>query len=973
MTQHQPKQHSQPQETNFNHSSGGICGKSSPKTATNFIQHFNDELADFTDSLATERFWHICPLGSNEPCGLFDTQTGQKHPPIVAYQQFFAANAFVLIKDQQGHHARFDTQQKLLWSWGQTSNLIRGNLETLKTEAAKFRILGLDSWSVPKMADFKLFAQNKANPDLTGKRIFSQFNWMTQENYVDIDDWTTSDAYFCSGYLYACNSSWQSLNFSQIAIFTIEHQCKLLGVDKQESKLCKADNSWQDLDHQQLLVALNEQGCYLRGVNQDQRLTSPISKLNGLDWRPCRLPQLEKARLTDLNKGLWELWDCDPEALAKLKLVARNPKQDVKLHNVAIDFGTSSTVVAYCDQHGARQLLRIGVRDFYQQPEATHYENPTVLEILDFERFRAIWQRQTYRPELDWNWLHTSHEAQESFRNNPGDTGVLARILPRIKQWAMRSDKQKLRLTDYQGHELTLAALTERNPVRGQAMEVSTTDPFDPVELYAWYLGMTINWRERGLYLKYHLTFPAKYERATKDKILASFRRGLQRSLPSTLVSQNEVFRDFEVKELASEPAAYAAAALHHLASQDVVDTSAVVKDDSRYIKPKLTDEGVAYAVFDFGGGTTDFDFGIWRWATAVEEDEGYEQVFESLHSSGDNFLGGENLLEHLVYETFKDNLDICREHKIPFTRPLDGKSFSGDEVFVQQTQAAQTNSVLLGTKIRPFMEDADGQLESQTTIDLLNMDGQKVKCEISFDTQTLDALLFDRIKEGLRAFLVELDHVVEQLGSRPIHLLLAGNGSRSRHITALVENESDEWNALLAEVFQGRSPTLVIHPPLAVNQDNLHAPTAKTGVALGLLRLCPGEKVKLINKIRTESHDEAPFRYYVGGIRRGQFTPQLAPTSDYQQWQLLGSMPQQVFKLCYSVSPKAKVGMQEGDPELLIHRVDFPAAPPGTKLFVRAIHPCIVELAAVSEESVLESDIISSKKLDLETGLITS
>ncbi len=945
---------------------------SRPKAVTNFIQRFNDELADFMESLASERFWHVCPLGRKEPCGLFDTKTGLQHPPISTYQEFFNTNPFFLVTDKQEHHVIFDTKQKLLWSWGKSSNLIQGNLDKLNIAAAKFRILGLNGWNVPKMLDFKKFAQNKANPEIIGNRILNHFAWMTQENLIDLDNWTISSTQH-TGFLIVNNSAWYSITFAEIVASIGENSYKLSSANKQKTIHPSIDTSWQNFSHEQLLLTLNEQSCYLRGVNQQNSLVNPITILSNLDWRSCRLPQLEKARLTDLNKGLWELWGCEPAGLAKLKLVARNPKQDVKLHNVAIDFGTSSTVVAYCDQHGARQLLRIGVRDFYQQPEATHYENPTVLEILDFERFRAIWQRQTYRPELDWNWLHTSHEAQENFRNNPGDTRVLARILPRIKQWAMRSEKQQLQLTDYQGYEFTLAALTERNPVRGQPMEVSDTDPFDPVELYAWYLGMTINWRERGLYLKYHLTFPAKYERATKDKILASFRRGLQRSLPSTLVSQNEVFRDFEVKELASEPAAYAAAALHHLASQDAVDTSTVINGNSRSIKPKLTEDGVAYAVFDFGGGTTDFDFGLWRWATADEEDEGYEQVFESLHSSGDNFLGGENLLEHLVYETFKDNLDICREHKIPFTRPLDGKSFSGDEVFVQQTQAAQTNSVLLGTKLRPFMENADSQLQSQASIDLLNMDGQKVKSEISFDVQKLDVLLFNRIKEGLRAFLVELDHVVEQLGPRPIHLLLAGNGSRSRYITALVENESDEWDALLEEVFQGRSPTLVIHPPLAVNQDNLHAPTAKTGVALGLLRLCPGEKVKLINKIRTESHDEAPFRYYLGGIRRGQFTPQLAPFSDYQQWQLLGSMPQQVFKLCYSVSPKAKVGMQEGDPELLIHRLDFPAAPSGTKLFVRAIHPCIVELAAVSEEALLESDIISRMKLDLETGLITS
>lgn len=259
MTQHQPKQHSQQQKTNSNHSSGGVCGKSSPKIATNFIQHFNDELADFTESLATERFWHICPLGSNEPCGLFDTQTGLKHPPIVAYQQFFATNAFILVKDKNGNFAKFHTQNKLLWSRGAGSNLIKGNLDTLKTEAAKFRILGLDKWCVPKTPDFKQFAISKANPDVKGKKILNQNDWMTQEYQVGLENWDLYTTYY-EGYLYACNSSWQSLNFSQIAIFTIEHQYTLLAVDKQETTLCKADKSWQELDHQQLVVALNEQG-----------------------------------------------------------------------------------------------------------------------------------------------------------------------------------------------------------------------------------------------------------------------------------------------------------------------------------------------------------------------------------------------------------------------------------------------------------------------------------------------------------------------------------------------------------------------------------------------------------------------------------------------------------------------------------------------------------------------------------------
>jgi hypothetical protein len=146
-------------------------------------------------------------------------------------------------------------------------------------------------------------------------------------------------------------------------------------------------------------------------------------------------------------------------------------------------------------------------------------------------------------------------------------------------------DRSRIRLNDRQGNEIELPAHIERNPVRGQPLNVSSDDPFDPLELYAWYLGMAINWRGRGLFLNYYLSFPVKYPSEVKDRILASFRRGLQRSLPQTLIDHYpQVLNDFEVNDLASEPAAYAAAALPHLG-----------------IKP--TDDGVPYAVFDLVGG----------------------------------------------------------------------------------------------------------------------------------------------------------------------------------------------------------------------------------------------------------------------------------------------------------------------------------------------------------------------------------
>lgn len=722
--------------------------------------------------------------------------------------------------------------------------------------------------------------------------------------------------------------------------------------DAKTSFVPTVDTSWQSLSHEELQRVLYDEELRLKGVDIQKQFSHPINELYRLDWTPCRLPELETPRLSDPNKGLWELWGADKSELDTMGLVARDPARDIKLHNVAIDFGTSSTVVAYCDEHGARQLLRIGVKDFYEAPQASHYENPTALEFVDYQQFIATWQLKAYRPALDWSWLRASHEARENFRTHSGDERVIASFLPRIKQWAMRSEKEQLRLSDYQGREIVLPALTERNPVAGEVMQVNEHYPFDPVELYAWYLGMAINWRERGLYLKYHMTFPARYERATKDKILASFRRGLQRSLPSSLVNQTEILRQFEVRELASEPAAYAAAALPQL-------------------ELTLDDEGIAYAVFDFGGGTTDFDFGLWRWATEEEEAEGYQQVFESLHSSGDNFLGGENLLEHLVYATFQQNLDICRTHKIHFTRPLDGERFVGDEAFVQPTQAAQSNTVKLASVLRAFMEGDDGKLVSQLKMDLFDVDGQPRQCELTLDQGELDKLLEVRIARGLRAFLQELSHVVDQFTGKTVHVLLAGNGSRSRHLVRLLND--NVLQELLIDIFAGTPPNLEIHPPLAIDEKDHHSPTAKTGVALGLLRLCPGEGVKLIDRVRSSCSDEAPFRYYVGGVRRGQFDAKLTPNCDREGWTLLGAMPQKVFKLCYSQSPRARGGMAEGDPELMTRRIDFPAAPLGAKIFVRALQPGIIELAAAQDESALPNNTIAHQKLDLDTGLMTS
>jgi hypothetical protein len=698
------------------------------------------------------------------------------------------------------------------------------------------------------------------------------------------------------------------------------------------------------------------------------------------DWFSARLPRLEPAQFTDPNKGLWEFWGWDPDDLREAGVRARNPADDLRDWNVAIDFGTSSTVVAY-DDNGQSKLLRIGVQDFWEKERPADYENPTILEFIDFAGMLAAWQAEAYRPGALWDQVRCSHEALAHLRHNETNPRVVSSMLVRLKQWALREGEgSRLCLTDQaHGLEHTLAPLTLRMPVRGQPLAVGPDDPFDPIELYAWFLGLTINWRGRGLFPRYYMTFPVAYPREVKDKILASFRRGLQRSLPATLVGQ-PVFGDFAVEERASEPAAYAAAALPLLG-----------------VAP--TAEGLAYAGFDFGGGTTDFDFGYYRLPDAEEEDAGWEAVLEHFGAGGDPFLGGENLLENMAYRVFRHNLEICRKQRIAFTRPLDADDFPGSEMFLERTQAALTNTLMLIARLRPLLEQGD--LPTNTggvaKIDLLNREGGKVaQCEFAIPEEELWAYLEGRIEQGVRNFLAALR---KAFGAQPparIHVLLAGNASRSRSVARLfglspeagetvgqmsagavtaaapanpstpqgTNGEPDSAPPIdplfartreyLATLFGARIPELVAHPPLPIDELAVYRPTAKTGVALGLLKLCPGGVVKVVNRAANDSAGEAPFAYYVGRERFGRLQVGLQQGSPYGQWHELGAPREGVFNLYYTKLPKAHTGdMQVGEPGLYRLRLDLTGELDGHKVFARALGPDELEVCtAVSGEA---------------------
>lgn len=822
-----------------------------------------------------------------------------------------------------GEKFLLDTDNGLLWE-GEPDTRMKtakrdGNLQT--------SMLRIDDWDIPSISQMIKFSKLPNNPmKVSETALASQSIWLVKGSKSQIINVNLLDKFHNNSAKYDTEASAGAIiyvnsniahDLGQFIDFALSRGLKIFAIGQTEEN---------DI--------LQEMGQI------------PLTSLYAdIDYNRCRLPKLDASQFTDPNKGVWEFEGLEQPLLDGASARSRNPLQDVEYSNIGIDFGTSSTVVAYEDINGRAKLLRIGVDDYYEKVLPEHYENPTVLEFVDFQAMLQAWTNMVQQPLVSWNDVRCSHEALHSLRNNDSNHKVIASILYKLKQWALReANHDAIRLSDQKhAFEHQLAPLELRNPVKGSALQVSNNDVFDPIELYAWFLGLNINWRSRGLFLKYYMTFPVAYPKDVKEKILSSFRRGLLRSLPDALTQNTEVMEKFIVEERASEPAAYVAASIK-----------------SYGLEP--TDEGIAYGVFDFGGGTTDFDFGYYRWATDEEnEQSGIEEVFEHYEAAGDKFLGGENLLENMAYLVFRENLDICREKKIVFTRPLDADDFAGSEMLVDKTQAAHTNTLILISQLRSFWEENKVNAKGILSLTLLDRSGDKVLCELQASNEKLSDYLNQRIAQGVKSFFIAMQKAFASNMPKQVHVLLAGNASKSVRVLELFKKQSNEYDkseydeVIPSKLFNGNTPEMVIHEPLIADVNDESKPTAKTGVALGILRLCPGTVVDVINHASVKSNGEAPFAFYVGRGRRGKLLVGLHRNCPYNEWREMGVVPKEGVFNFYVTESNLAYGdkMDIGHPELYKKSITFSTAYVGQKIYVSSKTPFSMNIGCTDAEDL--------------------
>ena len=513
-------------------------------------------------------------------------------------------------------------------------------------------------------------------------------------------------------------------------------------------------------------------------------------KLLHCDERAIALDPYDEKILSDPNRGHWDLWDQSDESdeislLIDLgeSLTARNPVADVSDGIVAIDFGTKSTVVVYETDELQVLPLQIGSGTYSKGLQAKNYENPTVLQFINLDSFLKDYSAKTGRPDTSWDDLTVSHNAFQNLKDATSEQHNT--FFEGLKQWC-GSNNQRLKLQDSQGK------LWELPPF----MDLGEND-MNPLEIYAYYLGRYINHMIRGkIFLHYVMSFPVTYEHRIRERMWHSIRKGLQKSLPTSLLSDEKMMKRFMIREVASEPAAYAITALQE------------------YKFEPEDDDQVYYAVFDFGGGTTDFDFGMFK----ESEDDRYDYTLIHFGENGDRTLGGENLLRLLAFEVFRankdyllhpdgDNAQVTGSH-IPFAIAPDAQLFAGHESLLKNSREAQQNMRNLMEKLRPVWEspeseDAKNIISSgQIQLTLYRENGDKktdanLKLKIGDNIVDLQAILRNRIEKGIRRFFTSLaeafdksagkDNRIAALSNvKEISIFLAGNSSRSPIVSHL-------------------------------------------------------------------------------------------------------------------------------------------------------------------------------------------
>lgn len=581
---------------------------------------------------------------------------------------------------------------------------------------------------------------------------------------------------------------------------------------------------------------------------------------------------------------------------------------------VSIDFGTSSTCAAIKSE-GKKRLLTLSGINKIRESEDNAYENPTNLMIYNWREVFRQWDRTNKNCpffvtksedvdvlQADYDSGYTVQDEYKLVDEIDGRRRMQA-ILMQLKMIPyLIADNIETKFIPYDDEKRSPIIVVDN-------VESEDGLHFDPIAFYGYLLGRAINEPQNGeLYRKYQITYPSKFNAEIREKIRASLEYGIKRALPLGIRDAKDskgkpivsVTMDF------SEPEACVGAVIGRQ-----------LKLDGKNAK--------LFAVYDLGGGTMDFAFGMLRKADDEELYEA-EETLQFLGIDGDEKIGGEKLIHQLAYNIYINNKDKVRNNNIKFVIPkgelepdgFEGLLSDGDEI-------ANTNLNIIKEKLaRPLFKytdevddlykifegnvSGDDKITSASTYSLKLRNGKNEEVEVDLKVTDIDEFLSNKIENTINAFRISMNdifkrnieelkkHGISEFNQDDVEIFLGGHASKQHFVTEKLKEYFPKNR--IQRIGEGQNDE---------NLSSQYAVNEKTAVAFGQLRL--GElELKVMRTGNNESRP--PFMFNVGYIdNTDEFKCVISKNENDTAWKIANRVNKtnEMINLYYTTSPNCE------------------------------------------------------------------
>ncbi len=530
----------------------------------------------------------------------------------------------------------------------------------------------------------------------------------------------------------------------------------------------------------------------------------------------------------------------------------------------SIDFGTSSTCVAIRGENGQPELLTISSEDS-RGKKYNKYENPTNIMLFRWDSLYREWKLENNFPPVMKKGSIGDHN---SGKNPDFDFGYSVKnILGETSKAEINAILTLIKMIPYdvvvKGSQINLNpfSIEERNKYIYIVTDPEEQDEnhLDPVAFYGYLIGSAINdlSKRNKIYNKFQITSPSKFSAEIKKKIKKSLEYGLKRSLPLPLRSKISTEMEYY------EPVAYIGA---------VCGTNYFRVGES---------ESKMFAVYDFGGGTLDFSYGI------VTNNSEEETSINILGVSGDENIGGEKLIEKISFIIYENNKEEMIESDIPITLPYNSEL--PDEIperLVTPSNYARANMNTISEHISRgcFEGEADTD-KTAVECTLFKATGEGVNTTLIVNYDDIFDELHNIISKTIDMFANEMDSAFRDTAGykrEDVYIFKAGNSSKNRFVEQLMNKKFNKDKICMIDQIKAGTA-----------RNMRYAITPKTAVAFGRLKLNNFEVIM----------PEFMFRYYVGYINEGSgmFKTCIEKNSGDKSWHKLKKITGNIVDLYYT------------------------------------------------------------------------